>query len=331
MSDMRIMQAALSLAQRNLGQTWPNPAVGAIIVRDGKIIAEGWTARGGRPHAETQALDDAGAQARGATLYVTLEPCSHHGKTAPCAEAIIHAGIARCVIACRDPNPQVNGAGIAMLQKAGIEVTEGIGEKEARDLNGGFFSVMEKKRPFVAVKIASSLDDKIAFPGNTPRWITGDTARAYGHLLRSQYEAIATGIGTVLTDDPLLTCRLPGLEDRSPVRVLFDRHHRLPATSQLEKTADRVPLWKVPSVDVADALTFLAEKGITRLLVEAGQILTTAFLKSGLVDRIYWFRAPVTIGDQGLAAISETSVLAGWRSVEHISLQPDTLDLLEKT
>ncbi len=225
MNDHRFMQAALSLARRNLGQTWPNPSVGALVVKDGRIIAQGWTARGGRPHAETQALDASRRSTRkGATLYVTLEPCSHHGKTAPCTEAIIKAGISRCVIACRDPNPQVNGKGIEQLKKAGIEVIEHICEKEAREINRGFFSVIEKKRPYIALKIATSLDGKIDCPQKP--WITGEQARAYGHLLRSRYDAIATGIGTVLADDPLLTCRLPGLEDRSPVRIVFDSTRR---------------------------------------------------------------------------------------------------------
>jgi len=322
------MQAALSLARRNLGQTWPNPAVGAVIVKDGKIVAEGTTARGGRPHAETQALEDAGALAKGATLYITLEPCAHHGKTPPCTEAIIKAGIRACVIACRDPNPQVNGKGIAQLRNAGIEVTEGVCKEDAMEINRGFFSVIEKKRPYIALKLATSSDGKITHPKS--RWITGERARAYGQMLRSRYDAIATGIGTVLADDPLLSCRLPGLEDRSPVRVLFDRQNRLPKDSQLAKTAKDIPLWVMDS-PVQDAIQSLAEKGITRLLVESGQKLSTAFLQSGLVDRIYWFRAPVVIGDEGLNAFSDgfSPDLAHWRQKEIVSLDDDTLEIYD--
>ncbi len=322
----RYMRIALSLARRNLGQTWPNPAVGALLVKDGQIIAQGWTARGGRPHAETEALGDAGDLAKGATLYVTLEPCTHHGKTPPCTDAIIKAGIARCVIACRDPNPLVNGKGIEQLRNAGIEVIEDVCKNEAAAINCGFFFVIEKKRPYVALKLATSRDGKIA--GGEKRWITGEQARAYGHLLRSRHDAIATGIGTVLADDPLLTCRLPGLEDRSPVRVVFDRQERLPRDSQLAKTADTIPVW-VMAQPLPEALAALAQKGITRLLVEAGQKLSTAFLLNGLIDRIYWFRAPIEIGEGGLSATSEAIDLAHWQRIDHITLQPDTLDILE--
>ncbi|MDE3060099.1 MAG: bifunctional diaminohydroxyphosphoribosylaminopyrimidine deaminase/5-amino-6-(5-phosphoribosylamino)uracil reductase RibD [Pseudomonadota bacterium] len=320
------MQTALRLARRNLGQTWPNPSVGAVVVKDDCIIGQGVTARGGRPHAETEALAQAAAQARGATLYVTLEPCAHQGKTSPCAEAIITAGIARCVVACRDPNPLVNGKGIAQLQQAGIEVIERVCEEEAKDINRGFFSVMERKRPYVALKIAASLDGRVASPKG--RWITSEPARGYGHLLRSRYDAIATGIGTVLADDPLLTCRLPGLEERSPVRVIFDRRRRLPEDSQLMKTADKVPVWPMAEENIAAALAALAAKGITRLLVEAGQKLSTAFLQSGLVDRVYWFRAPAVIGEEGLAAFSD-GVPARWKQIDQIPLLPDRLDVFE--
>jgi diaminohydroxyphosphoribosylaminopyrimidine deaminase/5-amino-6-(5-phosphoribosylamino)uracil reductase len=327
-ANHRFMRIALNLARRNLGQTWPNPAVGAIVVKDGMIIAEGWTARGGRPHAETQALEDAGALAKGATLYVTLEPCSHHGKTPPCADAIIKAGIRTCVVACRDPNPQVNGKGIKQLHDAGIEIIEDICKQEARDINCGFFSVIEKKRPYIALKIATSMDGKITDPNN--RWITGEQARAYGHLLRSRYDAIATGIGTVLADDPMLNCRLPGLEDRSPVRVLFDRQHRLPKNSQLAKTAGDIPLWTMDS-SLPDAIHALTEKGITRLFIEGGQKLSAAFLQSGMVDRIYWFRAPMVIGDKGLSAIGLAEAIPRFAREATLKLGEDVLDIYAAT
>lgn len=315
----RWMQHALALSRRNLGQTWPNPSVGALLVKDSRIVGEGWTGRGGRPHAETQAIAQAGELAQGATLYVTLEPCSHYGKTPPCSEAVAAAGITRCVIAVRDPNTLVNGQGIARLKSSGIEIIENVGEAEAREINRGFFSVIEKGRPYVALKLATSQDGKIADADGKSKWITGEASRAWVHLLRSQHDAIATGIGTVLADDPLLTCRLPGLEDRSPVRVVFDHSLHLPAESQLVKTAKDVPVWVVTSAQKTDlpvtllnadtdtiesALRLLTAQGITRLMVEAGEKLATSFFRSGMVDRIYWFCAPAVIGAGGMDAIT---------------------------
>jgi diaminohydroxyphosphoribosylaminopyrimidine deaminase/5-amino-6-(5-phosphoribosylamino)uracil reductase len=331
MNHITIMQRALALGRTNLGQCWPNPAVGAVVVKDGKIIGEGFTGRGGRPHAETEALKN--IDARGATLYVTLEPCSHHGKTPPCTDAIIAAGIKTCVVACRDPNPLVNGQGIAQLKAAGIEVIENICEQEARKSHEGFFSLIQKKRPFVALKIATSEDEKITTGVPGKQWITSEAAREYGQRLRSEYDAIVTGIGTVLADDPLLTCRLPGLEHKSPVRVVLDRKQRLPVDSKIAKTQDSAPVWVLDLPAIPAVLTHLADKGITRLLVEGGQGINTAFLESGCVDRIYWFKAPITIGNGGLSAISgqktTLSALAKGRPVEHISLPPDTLDIIE--
>jgi diaminohydroxyphosphoribosylaminopyrimidine deaminase/5-amino-6-(5-phosphoribosylamino)uracil reductase len=347
---------ALSLAKRQLGQTWPNPSVGAVIIKDGQIIATGITAKGGRPHAETLALKDAGENARGAELYVTLEPCSHHGKTPPCTDAIINSGIKAVFVACRDPNPKVNGSGIESLKKAGIKVIENICSDEARELNRGFFSVIEKKRPYIALKIATSLDEKITNPES--RWLTGEPARNYGHLLRAKYDAILTGAGTVMEDDPLLTCRLPGLKDHSPVRIVLDRSLRITENSKLIQTSDNIPLWifssfqrrleSMPShlrhcqlFDMDPALrrddkgeinhiaSILAEKGVTRLLVEAGAKLSSAFLESGLVDRLYWFRAPIQVGEQGLALERPLSKLANFRQIENIKLGNDNLDILE--
>jgi diaminohydroxyphosphoribosylaminopyrimidine deaminase/5-amino-6-(5-phosphoribosylamino)uracil reductase len=330
MNHISYMQRALEVSRRNLGQTWPNPAVGAVVVRDGKIIGEGWTAKSGRPHAETEALKNIGA--KGATLYVTLEPCSHHGKTPPCVEAIIAAGIKTCVVACRDPHSQVNGKGIAQLKAAGIEVIENICEAEAKQSHEGFFSLVQKKRPFVALKIATSQDEKIT-TGTKEQWITGEAAREYGQKLRSEYDAILTGIGTVLADDPLLTCRIPGLEDRSPVRVILDRKHRLPENSQIMKTKNEVPTWVLDLPKIPTVLSHLADKGITRVLVEAGQTLNTAFLEGGTVDRIYWFKAPKTIGNGGLSAVlgqkTVLSQLAKQGATRHISLPPDNLEIIE--
>lgn len=329
------MQRALDLARAQLGRTWPNPSVGAVIVNEGRIIAEAVTARSGRPHAEPQVLAKAGEKARGATLYLSLEPCAHYGKTPPCTDAIITAGIAHVVIACRDPAPYVSGKGIEQLKAAGIHITEGICAAQARDINRGFFSVMEKGRPYIALKIATSADGKIAYEKERRgkkdiRWITGEAARYHAHILRSQYDAILTGIETVLADDPMLNVRIPGLEDRSPVRIILDRHHRLPEESKIARSRLSQQTWVLSSRTMEATLKTLAEKGITRVLVEAGKTLNTAFLQSGVVDRVYWFKAPFTIGEEGLdAAEGGLSLLAGWHAIEHSDFSPDTLDVLE--
>lgn len=300
------MTHALRLAEQGLGQVWPNPAVGCIIVKNNQIVGEGRTQKGGRPHAETEALRMASSEARGATAYVTLEPCAHHGKTPPCAQALIDAGVAEVVIACRDPDSRVNGAGIAMLKAAGIAVTEGICEAEARALNCGFFSRIERRRPWVTLKIASSADGFITDHTLSTTAITGQEARDHSHWLRSRNDALLTGIGTVLADDPLLTCRLAGLEDRSPVRVVLDRHGRLPADAKMLKD-ESSEVWVLDSrFQILDsALTHLAERGITRLMVEAGTKLNTSFINDNLIDEIYWYRSPDIFGD-GLRSFNQS-------------------------
>lgn len=347
-NDTYHMQHALRLAARGLGLTAPNPTVGAVVVKDGRVVGTGVTARGGRPHAEPQALAMAGTDVKGATLYVTLEPCSHHGKTPPCAEAVIKAGIARVVVACRDSNPKVAGAGIAMLRQAGIEVEEDVCEVEARALNEGFFSVMERGRPFVSVKIATSLDGRTATKPGEDRWITGEAARLRGHYLRATHDAILTGIGTVLADDPELTCRLPGREADSPQRVVLDSSLRIAANAKilpawvftsestynkskkaraaLEKAGSRI--FSVPEesgkLSIHHILEGLARRGITKLLVEGGKTLTDAFMASGLADRIYWFRAPQVVGEVASAVDRPGSAP---RSIEHIGA--DILEIYE--
>jgi len=359
------MRVAISLARRQSGQTHPNPNVGAVIVKDGQIIAQGITASGGRPHAETIAINNAGNKTSGATIYITLEPCSHHGKTPPCVDAIIEAGITAVVIACRDKNPQVSGNGILALKNAGIEVIENICEKEALEVNQGFFSVIEKNRPYIALKIATSLDGKIAYPttchpalvagsgakptdltcnsrprnarsrnefgvtdANKIKWLTGEAARNYGHLLRSQYDAILTGIGTVLADDPLLTCRLAGLEHRSPVRVVLDRNKRIPKNARL--LTDGHETWVMGHNELQETIAELTKRGITSILVEAGAKLTTAFLESKLVDKVYWFRAPITIGEGGVSISTALEQLAKFKQIEHIKLGNDNLDIYKQ-
>jgi len=218
-ADRRFMLGALALARRGLGTVWPNPAVGCVIAKDGVVAGRGWTQPGGRPHAETEALKRAGAKARGATAYVTLEPCSHHGQTPPCADALIAAGVARVVAAIEDPNPKVNGAGLSTLRGAGIAVETGLRAEEAREINLGFLTAATQRRPMVTLKLATSLDGRIATVSGESRWITSDLARARAHLLRATHDAVMVGIGTALKDDPALTCRLPGLEHRKPARA----------------------------------------------------------------------------------------------------------------
>jgi diaminohydroxyphosphoribosylaminopyrimidine deaminase/5-amino-6-(5-phosphoribosylamino)uracil reductase len=332
--DLRFMELALGLGRRGLGRTWPNPAVGAVVVlheADGPVIVgRGWTQPGGRPHAETQALARAGGAARGATLYVTLEPCAHQGQTPPCADAIIAASIRRVVSAIEDPNPQVAGAGHRRLAAAGITVTVGIGADGARRAHAGHMRRMRERRPHVTLKLAVSADGKAGLAGRRPVAITGEVARARVHLMRAQSDAVLTGIGTVLADDPLLTCRLPGMAARSPVRVVLDSELRLPPDSQLAASARETPLWVVSSaraaadrvqalraagaevvpapaaaggLDLAAVLERLAERGITRVMVEAGPILAAAMLNADLVDEAALLRSSKRIGAEGIDAL----------------------------
>src|SRR3954464_15580666 len=246
-ADRRFIALALALGRRGQGRTWPNPAVGAVIVNDGVIVGRGWTQAGGRPHAEVEALRRAGDAARAGTLYVTLEPCSHHGKSPPCADAVIAAGITRVVSAIEDPNPEVAGQGHARLRAAGIAVEVGLAAAEAARDHAGHIRRIRDQRPHVILKLAVSPDDKIAAAGHKPVAITGDAAKARVHLLRAQCDAILVGIGTVQADDPLLTCRLPGMEAHSPVRVVLDRNLRIPGSSRLVHSARETPLWVMTS------------------------------------------------------------------------------------
>ena len=353
------MRAALALARRGLGTVWPNPAVGCVIVKDGRVVGRGWTQPGGRPHAETEALAMAGKSASGATVYVTLEPCAHHGKTAPCADALISAGVSRVVVAVQDPDPRVAGKGIDRLRLAGIPVTEGVLHKDASEINAGFFLRVSNGRPLVTLKLASTLDGRIATHSGESRWITGNEARAAAHMLRAETDAIMVGSGTALHDDPDLTCRLPGLVERSPVRVVVDGRLRLPLTSRLVATANDVPTWLLTleggeafrreayeeagvdvvevaagpdgAIDLALALEALAESGVTRVLVEGGAHLAAALLRAGLVDRLVWFRAPRLIGGDGLPAAVSFGVdhLAQTPRFERIEVRAVGDDLME--
>ena len=364
-ADQRFMQLALTLGRRGQGRTWPNPAVGAVAVKDGIIVGRGWTQPGGRPHAEPVALTHAGEAARGATLYVTLEPCSHFGKSPPCTEAIIAAGIARVVSAIEDPNPEVAGQGHARLRAAGIAVDIGLGAAEAAHDHAGHFRRVRDKRPHVILKLAVSADDKIAAAGHKPVAISGEAAKARVHLLRAQCDAVLVGIGTVLSDDPLLTCRLPGMEPRSPVRVVLDRALRIPGTSRLMHSARRTPLWVMTSglaeapaavklgaagaqviriattttppsgLDLMPVLHTLAERGITRLLVEGGARVASSFVAAGLVDEVWLLRGPEAIGADGIAALDALplSALTGspaFKQRASETLQKDTLTIYER-
>jgi len=334
-ADTRFMALALALGRRGLGRTWPNPSVGAVIVRDDGagpvIVGRGWTQAGGRPHAEVEALRRAGAAARGATLYVTLEPCSHHGKTPPCVDAIIAAGIARVVSALVDPNPEVAGAGHWRLAKAGITVEVGLGADEAKHAHAGHIRRISDGRPYLILKLAVSADGKAGLADRRPAAITGEPAWARVHLMRSMSDAVLTGIGTALADDPLLTCRLPGMASRSPVRIVLDSRLRLPLESRLVASARETPLWIVSGeaapiqreqaltargaevlrvasaaaagLDLPAALRRLAERGITRLMVEAGPILAAALLRADLVDEAVLLRSPNAIGAEGVDAL----------------------------
>ena len=333
--DVHHMRHALRLAGRALGQTAPNPAVGCVIVtNDGVIVGRGWTARGGRPHAEAIALQQAGEAARGATAYVTLEPCAHHGQTPPCADALVQAGIARVVAAVEDPDARVNGRGLARLREAGVEVESGVCAEEAAEVNAGFFLRVREGRPLVTLKIAQSIDGRTVTATDDSRWITGEAARAFGHLMRAKNDAILVGAGTALADDPELTCRLPGLEDRSPVRVVLDTRLRLNEWSKLAQTAHETPTLVftaqtdgggaleacgVEFVRVArDArgrpkleavLAALAARGITRLLVEGGATVHAAFLDRDLADRLEVFTSPILLGSAGQGAVESLAAL----------------------
>ena len=333
--DLALMRAALRLARRGLGNVWPNPAVGCVITKDGRVVGRGWTQPGGRPHAEAEALSRAGTAAEGATAYVSLEPCAHHGKTPPCADALIAARLGRVVIALEDPDPRVAGRGIARLCEAGIAVETGVCEAEATEMNAGFFQRVSTGRPLVTLKLATSLDGRIATAAGESRWITGPAARERAHLLRATHDAILAGTDTVIADDPELTCRLPGLGERSPVRVVLDRRLRVPATAKVFADLRVAPVWVVTAaatakdgkdrlrkrgvvvveaeataegLDLAAVLAALGERGVTRLLVEGGGRLAAALLRQQLVDRLVWFHAPRLIGGDGVPAIAPLGI-----------------------
>ena len=324
------MALALALASRGLGRCWPNPAVGCVIVNEGRIVGRGWTQPGGRPHAETVALAQAGSAARGATAYVTLEPCAHHGQTPPCAEALIAAGVGRVVAALTDPDVRVAGRGFAMLRDAGVAVEEGVLGDRAAAVNRGFLLRVTRRRPLLTLKLATSFDGRIATTSGESQWITGPEARRRVHLMRARHDAVLVGAGTVRADGPSLTVRDLGITHQ-PVRVVCSRRLDLPLGSRLAQTARDVPLWLCHGRDAAPELrdawqglgarlievaaapdgqldpsammAALADSGLTRVFCEGGGALAASLLRQGLVDDLVGFTAGMALGSDGRAAI----------------------------
>jgi len=359
------MGTALALAGRGLGRVSPNPAVGCVLVREdlgGRIVGRGWTQPGGRPHAETESIRRAGPLASGSTAYITLEPCNHIGETGPCAAALIKAGIRRAVVAIEDPDPRTAGAGLQHLRDAGIEVITDVLGDEARHLNAGFISKITQNRPLFALKTAASLDGRIATGTGDSKWITADTARQFGHLLRARHDAIMIGSETALADDPSLTCRLAGMEDQSPVRIILSSGLRLSPDSQLVQTANQVPtiIYTLdPStehraemetrgvtvviagadengrISVSGVASDLAARGMTRVLLEGGGTLAASFLKADLIDRVYWFTAAKLIGGDGRPALAGMDIdrlnqTPAFTRRSNCVMGADILDILER-
>ncbi|MGH6663446.1 MAG: bifunctional diaminohydroxyphosphoribosylaminopyrimidine deaminase/5-amino-6-(5-phosphoribosylamino)uracil reductase RibD [Pseudolabrys sp.] len=363
--DARFMQLAFTLGRRGLGNTWPNPAVGAVIVKGGVFVGRGWTQPGGRPHAEVEALRHAKKAAQnnliGATLYVTLEPCSHQGKSPPCADAIIKAGIARVVSALEDPNPEVAGKGHEKLRAKGIAVEVGLGADEARRVHAGHIMRVQSARPYVTLKLAVSADGKAGLAGRKPAAITGEAAWVRVFQMRAASDAILVGIGTVLSDNPQLTCRLPGMYERSPVRVVLDATLKLPLATSVVATTRETPTWvftsRKPSaiaeeilqqkgckvfrvgdvegrLDLDEVLKVLAGQGITRLMVEGGPKIAGAIAAANLVDELALLRGDKTIGDSGIAPLEGMPIdgLTGQlHSRGREKLGADTLEIFERT
>jgi diaminohydroxyphosphoribosylaminopyrimidine deaminase/5-amino-6-(5-phosphoribosylamino)uracil reductase len=354
--DRKYMEFALELAASARGRTSPNPMVGAVVVKEGKIVGSGYHLKAGTPHAEIHALNEAGDDARGADLYVTLEPCCHHGRTGPCTTAIINAGIARVVTAMADPNPLVAGEGIRQLMASGIEVTLGLMEKEAYELNEVFVKYITTRRPFVIAKAALSIDGKIATRSGKSQWITGEKARAYGHRLRNWYDAIIVGIGTVLADDPSLTARLP-VGGRDPVRIILDSRAGIPLKARVLTQHSEAPTLiastcgappeKVaalrlagievlivnegPRVDLGELMKILGGRGITSVLIEGGAGVHGSAFSAQIVDKVAWFIAPKIIGGRdapgpvGGIGVENPSEAAELDRIKVSRLEPDIL------
>lgn len=356
-NDEKWMRVAFGIARRGLGNVAPNPAVGCVLVRGDIIVGRGWTQPCGRPHAETEAIHQAGPDARGATAYVTLEPCAHFGKTQPCADALVAAGVRRVVIAVTDPDARVSGRGISILKAAGIQVITSVLEQEARTANTGFFSRLEKGRPSFCLKTASTLDGKIALANGDSKWITGERARSFGHLLRAEHDGILVGANTVIADNPSLNCRIPGLEHKTPRRIVLDSTLRIPSNAKVfEPQRDEAPViivtefgadtrrYDPDKIDIIEVQTphkldqvasALGKKGINTVLVEGGSQVAASFLSADLIDIIYVFTAGKIIGNNGLGSVGDLN-LASLPNAPHFTptgirrLGPDMLATYRK-
>ena len=348
------MARALTLAARGLGRTHPNPAVGAVVVRNGRVVGEGFHHRAGEPHAEVLALRQAGGRARGATLFVTLEPCVHHGRTPPCVGTVLEAGVVRVVVGMVDPDPRVRGRGVRQLRRAGVEVRTGVLGDECRHLLRGYLARTTLGRPFVLLKLASSLDGRIATATGASRWITGTGSRRHAHGLRDRFDVVMVGAGTVRTDDPRLTCRLRG--GRDPIRVVVDGHLRTPPTARLLRVRSPAPTWIMTARDAprrreaalvsagaevirlpgrgrvgfGAVLRELGRRGVTSVLIEGGAVLAAGAMRARLVDAVSLFIAPVVIGGDGVPAVGSLGVrsLRQAPRVSRLRVQPLGADLL---
>ncbi len=355
--DAEHMRAALALARRCIGQTGPNPAVGCVVVREGRVVGRGWTAPGGRPHAETVALAAAGDTARGATAYVTLEPCCHWGQTPPCTDALIASGIARVVVALGDPDPRVDGGGIARLREAGIAVETGVLAEEAAEPAAGFLSRVRRGRPLVTLKLASTLDGRLATASGESKWISAEPARRMVHAMRGRHDAVMVGVNTVIADNPDLTCRLDGVRATPGLRIVADSRLRTPLTARVVATATEHPTLFVmqeatnparrdalldlgiqvievngtdAGIDLAAAMARLGEAGVNTVLVEGGARLAAALLQAGLVDVVAWFHAPSVMGGDGLPSVRPFGIrhLDAMPRFERVSAMPVGPDML---
>ncbi len=327
MNDNQYMQMALALAEKGAGYVSPNPMVGAVVINDGTVVGRGYHQTLGGPHAEVNAIDEAGERARGGTLYVTLEPCHHHGRTPPCTRKILDAGIRRVVVAMEDPNPHVTGGGSAFLQSRGVDVTSGILENQARRLNESFIKYVLTGRPFVTLKMAATLDGRIATHTGDARWVTGTAARALVHRLRHAMDAILVGVGTVLADDPSLTARLEAERGVDPTRIVLDSRLRMPATAKMLNQSSTADTWvvcgpeaplrnkeslrargatllevpiKSDGIDFQCLMGTLGDKGITSVLIEGGAHVAASAIRDDVVDKALFFYAPNILGGEGI-------------------------------
>ncbi len=332
--DQAFINLALNLSKKHIGITAKNPSVGCVLVKNNIIISTGVTGENGIPHAENIAILKANEKASKGTLYVTLEPCSHFGKTPPCAELIIKSGISRVVISATDPDSRVNGMGIKKLLDAGIEVVVGVMEEESKQINQGFFTAKTLGRSFITLKLATSLDSKIGTKNSKYKWITSENSRLYAHYLRAKNDAILVGAGTVREDNPMLNCRIPGLENYSPKRIILSSELKIDLNSNLIQTANSIPTYiatnnpdnkkftdlgvkiiNFKKNDLADFVKKLPEIGINNLLIEGGSIVAAEFLKANLIDKLIWIKAPKIIGEGGIEAINNLDINCFFRNL----------------